>query len=507
MVKIFKSAIQSIVRVLWIYIFRPFVKLLPDNRLRARLFRAGRKIEKRQWWGYSKDEFKNEFSFPPYLIEELHALGQIEYALSPSDSFMFELSINEYDPAVSLQRFSVGDGFSQISRALGGFDFDVVFLAPWLKRGGADLGLLHHIQAQVDSGHRVLLITTLKADSPWVSKLPKSVHYLNWSDYSDHFSMTTQTEILARLLMQTSAQVIHNINSDLGWNVFKRYGKQLTAVKKKLFISVFCEEIDEDGLVLGYAPQYLAETYTYLSKVFCDTQYYPKLLSDHTGLYPDVFETVYFPYKGTVAKNVQTKSRAPILWASRFVDQKYPELLLEIAKKLPDYEFHIHGECDNNHKHILKELMGLPNVQYFGSFDSFKEICLEQVHSLLLYTSKFDGLPNILLEAIANGLPVIASDVGGVCELLADEVVVHDKEDVQAYVDKVKAVFATPNLLEDSWKYSINIIKSRHQWSDFLSVLEQIDGYFPSEDRQFFKPKNQNYRVLTKPNSASTSHI
>ena len=160
----------------------------------------------------------------PFLLKELRALCIIEHGLSPTKHFLHEISTNVYAPSVNLEHHSVGSSYGLIARALGTFDFDVVFLAPWLKRGGADLGLLHHIQTQVDKGYRVLLITTLKADSPWVSKLPRTVHYLNLAELTEKLSESKKVEVLARVLLQTKAQVIHNINSDLGWQVFKYYG-------------------------------------------------------------------------------------------------------------------------------------------------------------------------------------------------------------------------------------------------------------------------------------------
>ena len=41
-------------------------------------------------------------------------------------------------------------------------------------------------------------------------------------------------------------------------------------------------------------------------------------------------------------------------------------------------------------------------------------------YDALLYTSTFDGLPNVVLEAMGWGLPVIAPDVGGISEAVRD---------------------------------------------------------------------------------------
>lgn len=454
--------------------------------------RAGYKIEKRQWWGYVPLATSD-----PFLLKELRALCIIEHGLSPTKHFLHEISTNVYAPSVNLEHHSVGSSYGLIARALGTFDFDVVFLAPWLKRGGADLGLLHHIQAQVEKGYRVLLITTLKADSPWVSKLPSSVHHLNFAELTERVSEAKKIEILARVLLQTKAQVIHNINSDLGWHVFKYYGKQLTVMNKKLFASVFCEEVSKSGLVHGYAPLYLSETYSFLSGVFCDTEWYPQNLKKLTGLDEKLLKTVYFPYMESVSSSAITQSNQPILWASRLVDQKRPDLLLDIAKKMPHQLFDIYGQCDPQHKDMLQELIRLPNVRYFGAYDSFSQICTKKRYSLFLYTSAFDGLPNVLLEAIANGLPVVSSNVGGIRELLADEALLSSNASVEDYVTKIQYFLFDSEALKRAWQYSYQIMQTRHRWSDFVSTLENIDGYFPAENMESFFAKTQNIRVLT----------
>ena len=45
---------------------------------------------------------------------------------------------------------------------------------------------------------------------------------------------------------------------------------------------------------------------------------------------------------------------------------------------------------------------------------------LMQISSLLLLTSSFEGMPNVVMEAQAMSLPVVASSVGGVSDCMID---------------------------------------------------------------------------------------
>jgi glycosyltransferase involved in cell wall biosynthesis len=54
-----------------------------------------------------------------------------------------------------------------------------------------------------------------------------------------------------------------------------------------------------------------------------------------------------------------------------------------------------------------------------GSFDGFNTLSKFK-YFCFLYTSQWDGLPNILLEAAASGLPIIAPRIGGITNFLSN---------------------------------------------------------------------------------------
>ena len=64
-------------------------------------------------------------------------------------------------------------------------------------------------------------------------------------------------------------------------------------------------------------------------------------------------------------------------------------------------------------------LDGHPNLVWRGPYDSF-DLLDTEAYDAFLYTSWFDGMPNVVLEAAAAGLPVIAPDVGGISEFIED---------------------------------------------------------------------------------------
>ena len=497
---IFKSMIKSIVRVIWKVLFKPLVKTLPSkSRLKERLLRAGGKIERREWWPKPPKSIEyNPHHLNNFLFNELKELGKIEPVLQPSKDFLNQLSQNSFRPFTGLEDNSYGEIYGLILRHLKNLDFDVVFLAPWLKRGGADLGLLHHIDAQHEKGMKVLLITTEDVESVWLNYLPTSVVHLDLAFFTKKLNSYKSVELLARLLLQIPAQSIHNINSPLGWEVFKRFGLQLKSMHKKIFVSIFCEDEFEPNIFFGYA-HFLPETFYYLECVFCDTQWYPKKQNQLTGL-DNLIKTVYFPFVEKLNHYVASDSKtAPILWASRIARQKRPELLYLIAKAMPEQEFHIYGEFEKNCQKDIEQLRSLSNVKIFGKYDSFMQIVLQQEYSAFLYTSAYDGLPNVLIESIAMGLPVIAYDVGGISELIHGDTLLSDSDSFEDNLLRIKNILNNKTLLKDSWQYSHNIVKNRHSWKCFIQTLESIDGYFLLQTQESYESCYENFRILSKP--------
>ena len=495
-----KSLIKSIVRVVWKIFLRPISKLLPNNEFKSQIITIGNKIERRQWWLDPQNTTNSSANtINNFLFEELRDLSQFEFLLQPTNDFIHQISTQIYDPSTDLNPTSIGQSYDAIIKNLRNLDFDVIFLAPWLKRGGADLGLLHHINACHVKNYNILLITTLEANSTWLYKLPDSAKHLDLSLFARNLNENQQAELLARILLQSSAQTIHNINSDLGWFVSKHYGSLFKAMNKNLFVSIFCEDKIDDNYSFGYAPKYLGDTYQFLAGIFCDTKWYPRVIEETTGLDSELVHTVYFPFLGNI-NTINITENAPILWASRIASQKRPSILYDIAKRMPKKTFHVYGECDPQCANELEKLKSLPNIKYFGKYNSFNQILLENKFSAFLYTSGYDGLPNVLIEAIASGIPAIAYDVGGIAELLSPQVLLSDNQLINVNLKKINNILQKKDMLVSSWEYSKDILENRHSWHHFVSTLENIDGYFPKMSSDEYRSLHSNMRVLSKPN-------
>jgi glycosyltransferase involved in cell wall biosynthesis len=112
----------------------------------------------------------------------------------------------------------------------------------------------------------------------------------------------------------------------------------------------------------------------------------------------------------------------PIVSIGRLVPQKNHALFLEaaglLARDWPEAEFMIVG--DGPLRSMLEaqgRALGLNGrLTFTGERDDVNVIL--RGASLFWLTSRWEGMPNVVLEAMASGVPVITTDVAGVRELL-----------------------------------------------------------------------------------------
>lgn len=117
-----------------------------------------------------------------------------------------------------------------------------------------------------------------------------------------------------------------------------------------------------------------------------------------------------------------------IIFFSNMIREKGYEILLEVAKKMREdekYHFYFSGKFqDNNLKtRFINEIYSMNNVTYLdGVYGSDKKKLLQKMHYFVLPSYyKDETLPISMLEAMANGLYIIVSDVGVVSEVINKE--------------------------------------------------------------------------------------
>ncbi|MBM4432245.1 MAG: glycosyltransferase [Chloroflexi bacterium] len=93
---------------------------------------------------------------------------------------------------------------------------------------------------------------------------------------------------------------------------------------------------------------------------------------------------------------------------------KGDEIVLALARQMPERTFLVAGSRFVGARELLPN-----NVAYLGHVSEMGEF-YSQIRLLLVPSLVEDAFPRVILEAAANGIPVIANDVGGIPEALGD---------------------------------------------------------------------------------------
>jgi glycosyltransferase involved in cell wall biosynthesis len=140
----------------------------------------------------------------------------------------------------------------------------------------------------------------------------------------------------------------------------------------------------------------------------------------HNGIDLDRFQTSVVPL---TSKGADLKSaHRLVITVARLVPEKDIDLFIEAAKLLgheyADVRFLIVGDgpCRSDLMRCASENGLDGKISFLGERDDVPQLLTNA--DVFWLTSKWEGLPNVVLEAMASGKPVIARNVGACRELI-----------------------------------------------------------------------------------------
>ncbi|MFD0725312.1 glycosyltransferase family 4 protein [Lysobacter brunescens] len=410
-------------------------------------------------------------AMPDWLIDEMHHAARYDARLAPDHEGFSRFAFYAVP-----DRPQAGIAYAALEKSIGPVDFSHVVIVPWLKRGGADLGALHHIKLLAShSFSNVLVIATEASDSPWSSRVPDGVRFVEFGSICGQLAFDDQVHVLARLLIQRAPRVIHIINSRAAWEAVRRHGVSIRT-GSRLFASLYCDDYSPSGIPVGYAREYLVDCADMLDRLICDNAVYPRLWEAQLGVPASRFLAVYFPTDFAHGLEYRATTAGKVLWAGRMDRQKRPDLLANIARRMPHLTFDVYGASlldDSAKAHRFPE-----NVRLLGAYDGFSSLPHSQ-YCCFLNTSEWDGLPNVLLEATAAGLPIASTAVGGITDFLSDENAYLAPFDSDGAVlsSMIQSIIDDPETAQSRWRAAAELIRQRHTYDAMKGSLAELPGY------------------------------
>lgn len=366
----------------------------------------------------------------------------------------------------------------------------IVFL-PWLIHGGADLVACHAVRAMAEThGPRSVLVILADHDrQEALHLLPPGVACLSFSGIDDGLSHPQRVELIDILIRNLRPDAILNVNSHACWEAIKRRGRQLSGFTR-LYAMLFCPDFSPAGRRSGYSDLYLRDCLPFLSGVYFDNQSHIDELVEQFGIPATLQDRLVAlhqpaPVPAGRARTRRGKPDRPlqVLWAGRFMPQKNVDLLIRVAEQAPQFSFHIWGRGSHALELRLEDLaQRCGNVHFHGSFERFDALPLDE-YDALLYTSRWDGLPNVLLEAAGAGLAIVSSHVGGIGELVDEATgwLIADLDDPRPYVEALQAIADDPAHGKARVDAMRKRLRKNHSWERYRETLSRE----PSATRGF----------------------
>lgn len=365
---------------------------------------------------------------------------------------------------------------------------------PFLSTGGAEMVALNLCKAlrEIKPKHSVVLVVT---DRRLVNEdvvLPSGVALIVFDNYlTGDLSYARKQSLLRDLLVATRPKCFHNINSEVAWHLILAEGELLKRAVS-LYASIFAFQfLPNVTTKIGYAAYFLKKGMPHLSGLISDNKRFIHdasmeyefdedtrsrmhvLYQPCRLLYPDD----HLPAAGSTKLVSNSRSDRPqVLWAGRLDAEKRVDLFLDVVRHCHFADFYIFGQIvlgDN------VSLPTLPNLRYEGPFTSPLQWIEQHRFDAFLFTSKWEGMPNILIEVGALGIPVIAPTVGGVGELITETTgyPLPEQPSIEDYVVALKSIASIPDEAHARAQHLRELISIRHGWRSFVTSVKALPGY------------------------------
>lgn len=185
----------------------------------------------------------------------------------------------------------------------------------------------------------------------------------------------------------------------------------------------------------------------------------------------NIKKNVITVYNGTLTPVVNDKLsfkipqeyKKTVLCVARNIYPKNPQLYMDVARMLPQYAFVWIGNKE--------PVEGTPdNVYFLGNIPNAARYV--SIADLFVLPSNYEGLPIVIIEAMSLGKPVVASDVGGVSELVHNGVNGYALENNAAlFAEKISCI------LENREVYDAMSKASKEIYEKDFTVDKMVDGY------------------------------
>lgn len=368
-------------------------------------------------------------------------------------------------------------------------EFTDVVLLPWLIAGGAEkyiLQILHEI-AEADPKSKFLVLCGEPAPShPWANKLPKNSVLIDIYNAFPTLNDQDRDKMTARLLLAIARPQarLHIKTSIFSHRLLDSFGSVLLQHFKGIYYRFSDGRYvwQEQPFTSPHTVKFLRSHLLSITTVVSDCRAIADKDINRIGLAEDKYQTIYNWTSQPKTRVIKSHPSRKLLWASRIAEEKRPALLAilitHLRRMLPDLEIHIYGHAA--HMPDVQGLFTHEGLVYNGDFDGWDTLPIAEFDAFI-YTTAYDGLPNVVLEALASGLPVIAPDIGGIGEVVIDGqtgFLLNDEHEdsqlIEAYCKAIGVLYENWSLQNNMSIAARDLMDKQHSKAVFSSRVRAV---------------------------------
>lgn len=275
-------------------------------------------------------------------------------------------------------------------------------------------------------------------------------------DFPIEWTQVESPEELSRQLLHAGRNIVHShftypTVTEMVWPACELAGIPFTFIAHAQ--DIFRHSNDEKNRIgeIGRSPLCLRVLVpSRYHRDFVESRGVPaaKLLINPNGIDPELYAAARDP------KRARREKRS-ICAIHRFAEKKGLDRLISAGRALSEDGIQIHvygyGELEREYRELIASL-ALDNVHLHGPIGSRAEMLeVFQRHDLFACPSirardgDMDGIPTVLMEAMASGVPVLATAISGIPDLVKDEVTgIVCEATEESIVDAVRRFYAMP---------------------------------------------------------------
>jgi len=201
-------------------------------------------------------------------------------------------------------------------------------------------------------------------------------------------------------------------------------------------------------------------------KIFVPSETVAKTVKKY---YPDIKDKLITTYEGIADSFLTTKiekkpTKNQLVYTGSLYPHKNLEVVFKALKKLPEFSLKLVGSRSVFQEETLqltKKYQVEEQVEFLGRLPDQQLIKLYQESYALVFPSLSEGFGLPGLEAMAVGLPVIASDIPIFQEIYQDSAAYFDPNSAEELVEKVRILGPSRSILTKSGKELV----TKYSWS------------------------------------------